>query len=91
MSQFETPKLPEFKVIPSKNGYEIRSDILAMAKDTVQAEYSFKFAGWEQTVERDEKTGKVITTVSMPEVPGLDKVLEAAEKMYAFVNGAVKK
>jgi hypothetical protein len=22
----------------------------------------------------------------MPEYPGLDKVLEAAEKMYAFVN-----
>jgi hypothetical protein len=27
----------------------------------------------------------------MPEVPGLDKVLEAAEKMYAFVNAGAKK
>lgn len=87
---FETPKLPEVKF--NKNGYEIRSDVLAMAKDVVQAEYSFKFAGWEQTVERDEKTGKVVTTVAMPEVPGLDKVLEAAERMYAFVNsGSTKK
>jgi hypothetical protein len=85
MSELNTPKLPEVKF--SKNGYEIRSDILEMAKDAVQAEYSFKFAGWEQTVERDEKTGKVITTVAMPEVPGL----EAAEKMYAFVNTGAKK
>ena len=88
-NQFETPKLPEVKF--NKNGYEIRSDILALAKDVVQAEYSFKFAGWEQTVERDEKSGKVITTVNLPEVPGLDKVLEAAEKMYAFVNAGAKK
>jgi hypothetical protein len=35
---------------------------------------------------RDEKTGQIVTTVGMPEFPGLDKVLETAEKMYAFVN-----
>ena len=33
MSNFETPKLPEVKF--NKNGYEIRTDILAMAKDLV--------------------------------------------------------
>jgi hypothetical protein len=27
----------------------------------------------------------------MPEVPGLDKVLETAQKMYDFVNQGVKK
>jgi hypothetical protein len=84
-----TPKLPEVKF--NKNGYEIRSDVLAMAKDAVQAEYSFKFAGWEQTVERELGSGKVVTTIAMPEVPGLDKVLEAAEKMYAFVTSGTKK
>jgi hypothetical protein len=26
----------------------------------------------------------------MPEFPGLDKVLETAEKMYAFVNAGAK-
>jgi hypothetical protein len=40
---------------------------------------------------RDEKTGKLVTTVGMPEFPGLDKVLETAEKMYAFVNASAKK
>ena len=89
MSQFETPKLPEVKF--NKNGYEIRTDILAMAKDLVETEYRVKFQGWEQTVSRDDKTGQVVTTVEMPVFPGLDKVLETAEKMYSFVNSGVKK
>jgi hypothetical protein len=89
MSQFETPKLPEVKF--NKNGYEIRTDILAMAKDMVQSDFQSKFAGWEMTAKRDEKTNQIVSTVSMPEFPGLDKVLETAEKMYAFVNTGVKK
>ena len=86
---FETPKLPEVKF--NKNGYEIRSDILALAKDAVQGEYAAKFAGWELSTKKDETTGELISTVAMPEVPGLDKILEAAEKMYAFVNTGAKK
>jgi len=83
--------LPEFKapeVKFNKNGYEIRTDILHMAKDLVQAEYSMKFQGWEMSAKRDEKTGQIVNTVSMPEFPGLDKVLETAQKMYDFVNQA---
>ena len=86
---FETPKLPEMKF--NKNGYELRTDILAMAKDMVQTEYSTKFAGWELTAKRDEKTGQLVSTVSMPEFPGLDKILETAEKMYGFVNQSTNK
>ena len=86
---FETPKLPEVKF--NKNGYEIRTDILGMAKSLVQDDFQSKFAGWEMTATRDEKTGQIVTKVGMPEFPGLDKVLETAEKMYAFVNAGVKK
>ena len=89
MSEFNTPKLPEVKF--NKNGYEIRTDILAMAKDMVQSEYSMKFHGWEMSAERDEKTGQIVNKVNMPEFPGLDKVLETAQKMYEFVNSGVKK
>ena len=89
MSNFETPKLPEVKF--NKNGYEIRTDILGMAKSLVQDDFQSKFAGWEMTATRDEKTGQIVTKVGMPEFPGLDKVLETAEKMYAFVNAGVKK
>ena len=91
MSKFETPKLPEFKVNQSKNGYEIRSDILGMAKDLVETEYRVAFQGWELKSERDSKTGQLVSTVAMPEFPGLDKVLETAQKMYEFVNAGVKK
>lgn len=81
-------KTPEVKF--NKNGYEIRTDILEMAKDLIQAEYSMKFQGWEMSAKRDEKTGQVVTTVGMPEFPGLDKVLDTAQKMYDFVNQAKK-
>jgi hypothetical protein len=83
-------KAPELKV--SKSGYEIRSDVLGMAKDLVQAEYSAKFAGWEVSQRVDEETGELISKIEMPEFPGLDKVLETAERMYQFVNsGAFKR
>jgi hypothetical protein len=89
---FTTPKLPEFKVNQSRNGYEIRSDILGMAKSLVTEEYHTKFHGWELSAQRDEKTNQIVTTVAMPEFPGLDKVLETAEKMYSFVNaGSTRK
>lgn len=89
MSDNKIPGLPEVKF--NKNGYEIRSDILAMAKDLVQAEYNMKFAGWELSAEKDEKTGQLVTKVAAPEFPGLDKVLETAQKMYDFVNNPAKK
>jgi hypothetical protein len=90
MSEFKAPKLPEVKF--NKNGYEIRTDILDMAKGLVSEEFHAKFQGWEMSTEKDPKSGKLVTTVGMPEFPGLDKVLETAEKMYAFVNsGSVAK
>jgi len=89
MSQFETPKMPEVKF--NKNGYEIRTDILAMAKDLVTHDFQVKWNGWEVTAARDEKTGQIVSKVDMPTFPGLEKVLETAEKMYGFVNTGAKK
>jgi N-acetyl-anhydromuramyl-L-alanine amidase AmpD len=88
MSQFETPKLPEVKF--NKNGYEIRTDILDMAKSLVTEDFHVKFSGWQMTATKDAKTGQIVSTVAMPEFPGLEKVLETAEKMYAFVNASKK-
>jgi hypothetical protein len=92
MSNFTLPEVKAPEVKFNKNGYEIRTEILDMAKDIVGQEFSYKWQGWEMSAARDEKSGTVITTVGMPEFPGLDKVLDTAEKMYAFVNnGAAKK
>jgi hypothetical protein len=79
-----TPKLPEVKF--NKNGYELRTDILKEASSLLQNEFHVKYSGWEVTAQRDEKTGQIITSVGMPEFPGLEKILETAEKMYGFVN-----
>lgn len=90
MSEYlNLPKAPEVKF--NKNGYEIRTDILSMAKDLVTQDFHMKFQGWEMTAQRDEKTGQIVSTVSMPEFPGLDKILETAERMYSFVNATNKK
>ena len=86
---FETPKMPEVKF--NKNGYEIRTEILDMAKGLVTEEFHSKFRGWEMSVARDEKTGQIVTRVDMPQFPGLDQVLATAERMYAFVNTGTKK
>lgn len=81
---FNLPKLPE--VTFTKNGYQIRSDILKQAQDLVQAEYHAKFQGWQLSATRDEKTGQIVTDVTIPNFPGVDEVLKIAEKMYGFVN-----
>ena len=77
----------------NKNGYEIRTDILAMAKDLVVQEFQYKWNAWEMTATRDEKTGQVITStlLQMPPIfSGLDKILETAHVMYDFVNQSKK-
>ena len=84
MHDNKLPGLPEVKF--NKNGYEIRSDVLAMAKDLVGQEFQYKWAGWEMSSKRDEKTGQMVSSVNMPEYPGLEKILETAEKLYGFVN-----
>lgn len=78
------PKMPEVNF--TKNGYEIRADILGMAKELVEADFHAKWQGWELTAQRDEKTGQIVTTVGMPEFPGVEQVLTAAEMLYKFVN-----
>lgn len=81
--------VPEVKF--NKNGYEIRTQVLDMAKQYTEFEYSMKFNGYEQTAERDPQSGQIVTKVGMPDVPGIDKVLETAEKFYNFVNNSYQK
>ena len=83
---FNVPEMKAPEVKFNKNGYEIRTDILEMAKDIVSQDFHVKFQGWEMTATRDEKTGQIVSKVDMPEFPGLDKILETAEQMYNFVN-----
>ena len=73
------------KITTNKNGYEIRTKVLEMAQTQAWQDYYAKFAGYETSVTKDGD--EVVTEVKIPEVPGAEAVLEAAEKFYAFVNG----
>jgi hypothetical protein len=75
-------ELPKVKY--NKNGYEIRTKILEMAQNNVWNDYHAKYGAWETSVNKENN--EVVVKVELPEVPGADAVLEAAEKFYAFVN-----
>ena len=72
-------------VKPNKNGYEIRTKVLEMAQNQMWQDYHAKWGAWETKVSKDGD--EIVTEVKMPEVPGVESVLSAAEKMYAFVTG----
>jgi hypothetical protein len=73
-------------VKPNKNGYEIRTKILELAKDNVWNDYYAKWGAFETSIKKEHD--ELVTKVEMPTVPGADQVLEAAEKFYNFVNNS---
>jgi hypothetical protein len=76
----------------NKNGYEIRTQVLGMAKDHMDFQFGAKFQEWENTIKRDPESGHIINKVKMPVIPGVDEILKTAEKFYDFVNNtSVKK
>lgn len=81
----EMMKVAMPSVKANKNGYEIRTKVLEFAQNQVWQDFHAKWGAFETKVTKDG--GEVVTTVAMPEVPGADKVVETAEKFYAFVNG----
>jgi hypothetical protein len=80
------PAAPVMKT--NKNGYEIRTKVLEFAQNNVWQDYHAKWGQYETTVKKDGD--EFVTEVTMPEVPGADKVLEAANMFYDFVSGTKK-
>jgi hypothetical protein len=77
------------KVSTNANGYEIRTKVLEMAQNQAWNDYHAKLGAYETSITREGN--EVVTTVTMPQVPGADAVLEAANKFYDFVNGKTGK
>jgi hypothetical protein len=75
------------KETTNKNGYEIRTDILAMAKDFILNDYWSKREMWLNTVSRDEQ-GRIIDAMSQPSLPKMQDVLDTASAFYSFVNSS---
>jgi hypothetical protein len=79
--------MPQVK--PNKNGYEIRTKVLEFAQNQVWQDFNAKWGQFETSVSKDGD--EVVTKVEMPEVPGADAVLDAANKFYDFVSGTKNK
>lgn len=84
-------KMKQFvpQVTFNKNGYEIRAQVLEMAQQQLWQDYNAKFGAFSTSISKEGD--QVVTKVEMPTVPGVDQVVAAAEKFYAFVNQNVKK
>ena len=85
------------KINTSKNGYEIRAEVLKLASVSVWKDYYAKWHQFEKSIPGIEKSparvalnieddGTPVAKVTLPVVPGTEEVLEAAEKFYAFIN-----
>lgn len=74
--------MPQIKT--NKNGYEIRAQVLELANQSVWNDYYARLGQYETSITREGS--EVVTSVKMPEVPGVSDVLEAAEKFYGFIN-----
>ena len=91
--QFETmadmfkSAMPQVK--PNKNGYEIRTKVLEMAQNQTWQDYNAKLGAFETSVTKEGD--EIVTTVEMPEIPGAEQVLEAANQFYDFVSGKKSK
>ena len=83
--QFEqfAQMIPQFK--PNANGYELRTKVLEMAQTQTWQDFHAKCGQFETSVKKEGD--EIVTSVTMPEVPGVDAVLETANKFYEFVSG----
>ena len=87
MAEVMKTMMPSVK--PNKNGYEIRTKVLEFAQNQVWQDFNAKWGQFESSVKKEGD--EVVTTVQMPEVPGSDAVIEAANKFYDFVSGSKNK
>ena len=73
------------KITTNKNGYEIRTKVLEMAQNNVWQDYHAKLGAFQTSITKEGD--EVVTKVEMPEVPGADTVIDAANTFYDFVSG----
>ena len=68
-----------------KTGYDIRTDILMMAKDIAMKEYDTEFRIYElYHMISDRNVFEIVP--SKPEFPTMNKILEIANQMNDFVG-----
>ena len=73
----------------SKNGYEIRTKVLEFAQNQEWQDYHAKMGAFQTSVIKEGN--EIVTKIDLPEVPGVDAVLETAQKFYDFIGNNNKK
>jgi hypothetical protein len=74
--------MPQVKTTPT--GYEIRTQILAMAQEQAVNNYHFELGNLKMKGTVDEGTN--VHSVDLPKIPGSEEVLKIAEQYLLFVN-----
>jgi hypothetical protein len=77
-----TKFIPDVKF--SKNGYEIRTQLLEMAQTQLWNDYQAKWGQFEMTVKKEGN--EVVTNIQVPPIPGADEIVKTAQMFYDFVN-----
>ena len=76
----------EKKMVSNKNAYEIRAEVLEMAKTFVMDKFQNERANWENSVDRHPESGVILSLKDAPVYPSSNDVLLEAEKLYSFVD-----
>lgn len=72
----------------TKTPYELRTDILQMARDYLENQFHNNVRMYEINMEAMTKIGKVVTDemFKIPKFPTSDEILVQANKFYDFVG-----
>ena len=73
-------------IMQNKNAYEIRTEVLAMAKDLITDRFHSVRNTWEVTQDRHPETGQILSIEDAPLYPTSAEILAEAKALYAFVD-----
>ena len=73
-------------IMQNKNAYEIRTEVLAMAKDLITDRFHSVRNNWEQSQDRHPETGQILSIEDAPLYPTSAEILAEARALYAFVD-----
>ena len=73
-------------MVSNKNAYEIRTEILDMAKTFVMDRFYSSKQNWEMSTDRHPDDGTILSTVDAPQYPSSNEILAEAKKLYSFVD-----
>lgn len=68
----------------NKNPFEIRADMLAMAKDYMDKQWEMNYMFSHQMFEQGKKTAEEMQSALNPY--SMDELMKKAQEMYAFVS-----